>query len=115
MSGNKKDLIAAILLLIVAAIFIGFFILGDNLNQEPIVSDDTQDTEQQTTEKNSENLEQACINLGCEKGTKYVGSKNSDKFYPCTCYYADRIHQENIVCFKTKQEAQQQDYHWIDC
>lgn len=54
------------------------------------------------TEKNTN----ACIELGCDAGTKYVGSKNSDKFYTCDCYYADRIKPENIVCFTSKQEAE---------
>ena len=35
----------------------------------------------------------------------YVGSKNSDKFYPPTCSYAKRIKPENIVCFANAQEA----------
>lgn len=35
----------------------------------------------------------------------FVGSKNSDKFYPPSCSYAKRIKPENIVCFATAQEA----------
>ena len=35
----------------------------------------------------------------------YVGSKNSNKFYPPTCSYAKRIKPENIVCFATAEEA----------
>lgn len=43
----------------------------------------------------------APVGLNCA----YVGSKNSDKFYPPTCSYAKRIKPENIVCFTTAQEA----------
>lgn len=35
----------------------------------------------------------------------YVGSKNSDKFYLPTCSYAKRVKPENLVCFKTADEA----------
>jgi hypothetical protein len=35
----------------------------------------------------------------------YVGSKNSDKFYLPTCSYAKRVKPENLVCFKSAQEA----------
>jgi hypothetical protein len=39
------------------------------------------------------------------KNCAFVGSKNSNKFYPPTCSYAKRIKPENIVCFATAQEA----------
>ncbi|EKE19828.1 MAG: hypothetical protein ACD_8C00101G0021 [uncultured bacterium] len=35
----------------------------------------------------------------------FVGSKNSDKFYLPTCSYAKRVKPENMVCFKSAQEA----------
>lgn len=35
----------------------------------------------------------------------YVGSKNSNKYYPPTCAYAKRIKPENTICFKTNDEA----------
>ena len=47
----------------------------------------------------------AGADLGSLKKCAYVGSKNSDKFYPPTCSYAKRIKPENIVCFATAQEA----------
>lgn len=35
----------------------------------------------------------------------YVGSKNSDKFYLPTCSYAKRVKPENLVCFKSAEQA----------
>lgn len=35
----------------------------------------------------------------------FVGSKNSNKFYLPTCSYAKRVKPENMVCFKSAQEA----------
>ena len=46
-----------------------------------------------------------CIKLGCEKGSNYVGSITSDKYYECDCRYARNINPENIICFKDDEEA----------
>lgn len=35
----------------------------------------------------------------------FVGSKNSTKFYLPTCSYAKRVKPENMVCFKSADEA----------
>jgi len=62
----------------------------------------------------TENQEK-CIELGCEQGTIYVGSKNSDKYYECTCHYANQILAENVVCFISKEDAEQEGRIWIEC
>jgi|SRR3989344_5155369 len=41
---------------------------------------------------------------------RYVGSKNSNKYYPPSCSFAKRIKQENLRCFMSDEEAQQQGY-----
>lgn len=41
-------------------------------------------------------------------GCAYVGSKNSDKFYLPNCPYAKRVKPENLVCFKSADEALRQ-------
>lgn len=38
-------------------------------------------------------------------GCAFVGSKNSTKFYLPTCSYAKRVKPENLVCFKSADEA----------
>src|SRR3989344_3511102 len=35
----------------------------------------------------------------------YVGSKNSDKYYPPDCHFATRIKPENIQCFSSDEDA----------
>ena len=52
-----------------------------------------------------ETLKQECINLGCGEDNLFVGSINSDKYYNCDCRYAQQINSENIICFKTDEEA----------
>jgi hypothetical protein len=53
------------------------------------------------------NLVNSCINLGCPKtgNSIYVGSKNSDKYYECSCGYAKNILPENIICFANDEDA----------
>ncbi len=56
-----------------------------------------------------------CESLGCPKGTVYVGSVNSDKYYVCDCQYSKRIKPENIMCFSTDNEALSKNYTKVDC
>jgi len=57
---------------------------------------------EETDEKSNEEI---CVELGCEPGSIYVGSKNLDKYYECRCHYALRIKPENRICFKSDGEA----------
>ncbi|MFW6226436.1 MAG: hypothetical protein ACOC3V_05715 [bacterium] len=115
----KKPLIISIVLIIVALVFIGLFILGNYLNKDSISNDEEkQENKTNETEKDIENLdeiEQECIKLGCEKGSVYIGSVNSDKFYRCDCRWAETISKENIICFKTRQEALNDDRVESEC
>lgn len=46
-----------------------------------------------------------CRELGCPSGTKFVGSKNSDKYHYCTCKWARKIKSENLVCYDSIEDA----------
>lgn len=41
---------------------------------------------------------------------KYVGSKNSTKYYPPTCSFAGRIAPKNLRCFTSDEDAQAKGY-----
>ena len=47
----------------------------------------------------------ACRDLGCEIGSRFVGSINSDKFYECDCKWAKQINKENLVCFTSEKNS----------
>ncbi|GEM_PF-1628507 len=51
-----------------------------------------------------------CTDFGCDEDTMFVGSKNSDKYHYCNCSMAKRIKLENIVCFKSVEDAKNQGY-----
>lgn len=57
----------------------------------------------------------SCIELNCPSDSIYVGSVNSDKYYACDCRYAKRVKPENIICFKTDDEAIAKNYTKADC
>ena len=71
-------------------------------------------TTQDTTGENTTNVN-ACEQIGCSSEDKYVGSRNSDKYYECSCRYAKNINQENLVCFKTDEEALADDRIKSEC
>jgi hypothetical protein len=48
-----------------------------------------------------------CQALGCPQNTKYIGfsDNNQSFYYDCSCYYAQQIKKENVICFKNDTEA----------
>ncbi len=66
--------------------------------------------DEEIEESVKEEVQPDCVNLGCPEGTKAVGSKNSDKWHYCNCKWAKRIKEENLVCFKTTEEAEDKGY-----
>lgn len=49
-------------------------------------------------------------NLAAKKDCAFVGSKNSDKYHLPTCSSAKRIKPENVVCFKSAEDAAAKGY-----
>ncbi len=66
---------------------------------------------------NQVNLVNSCISLGCpaESQSIYAGSKNSDKYYDCSCGYAKNILPENLVCFVSDEEAENEGRERGEC
>lgn len=44
------------------------------------------------------------------KNCPFVGSKNSNKYYPPSCSFAKRVKPENLVCFKDEKDAESKGY-----
>ena len=60
----------------------------------------------QKTASNNENEQQ---------GGKFVGSRNSNKFYPVDCRYAKLIKEENKVFFETVEEGEGRGRTYVEC
>lgn len=58
-------------------------------------------TETKTTPSNTNTQPQNCA---------FVGSKNSNKYHLPTCHFAKLIKPENLVCFKSTEDAQNRGY-----
>jgi hypothetical protein len=109
-------------LILVAAISFETGVLkGQNLQKSPLVIEKTaecknpQDSPQDS--QITQNLtSQAVSNTIGDVAPKsssncpFVGSKNSNKYYPPTCSFAKRIKPENVVCFKNEQDAESKGY-----
>ena len=58
-----------------------------------------------------------CITLRCpaESQSIYAGSKNSDKYYECSCGYAKTILPANLVCFVSDEDAIADGKEKVEC
>lgn len=48
--------------------------------------------------------------LNSDQSCMYVGSKNSNKYYPPTCSFAKRVKPENLRCFTSDEDAIKKGY-----
>ncbi|MCF7910557.1 hypothetical protein K9L16_02690 [Candidatus Pacearchaeota archaeon] len=113
----KKQFIFAIILVLVSALFIILFLwigfnFSPNHNNQSEISEDLPEN---LNSSQIQQIQEKCQELGCYNNELYVGSKNSDKYYYCTCHYASRINSENIICFSSAAEAESKNYIYIEC
>ena len=47
-----------------------------------------------------------CVDLGCPKGSLFVGNNDTKKFHYCTCAQAEKISPRNRVCFNSAKSAE---------
>ena len=111
---NKKGISTpAVILIIVIIAFIALFMIAAFYLKSNEDSSESGAGTQDSTEL-TENQEK-CIELGCPEGSIYIGSVNSDKYYECTCYYAEQINPQNRICFMTEQEAEDDERVRSEC
>jgi len=53
--------------------------------------------------KTTENI--CCTALGCDEQAQFVGSANSNKYHSCCSTFARMISKDNLVCFRSRNEA----------
>ena len=117
---NETKIVLFIGFCLISAISFEFGVLqGQKWQQKPLIIEkpsDTREGQENVIQSNSEASEatktattpQIAVKGAATANTAncaYVGSKNSDKFYLPTCSYAKRVKPENLVCFKTAEEA----------
>ncbi|MDD5464174.1 MAG: hypothetical protein PHP62_03425, partial [Candidatus Moranbacteria bacterium] len=117
---NETKIVLFVGFCLISAISFEFGVLqGQKWQQKPLIIEKPSDTREGQQTANQSNLEtssatkttttsQIAVKGAATTSTAscaYVGSKNSDKFYLPTCSYAKRVKPENLVCFKTAEEA----------
>lgn len=84
----------------------------DNSGVETLSDDEITDA-LKTLNNSNENFAPETDGGTSEK--KFVGSKNSQKFYPADCRYTKLIKEENKVYFETQEEGEKSGKIFIDC
>ena len=117
---HEQKVVLIIAFCLISAISYEFGVLqGQKWQQKPLVIEKPANTPEEQKSSNSGNSEpsgtvKASSSQSTASNTRsttnmancaFVGSKNSNKFYPPTCSYAKRIKPENVVCFKNAEEA----------
>jgi hypothetical protein len=112
---NKKTILLFVLILVLLFVFIGYIMFKETLDFNIFNKKNNINDKKISPEINNNVNITACVELGCDNQTKYVGSKESDKYYVCDCRWAKLIKKQNLICFKSHQEALNINYTWVEC
>lgn len=95
-------------ILIALISFEGGYLKGKSAQNSPLIvekaSAEAQNCIPASTELNSAQVVQNSQNS--KKECPFIASKNSNKYHVASCTWAKRIKPENLVCYKTAQEAE---------
>jgi hypothetical protein len=117
---NEQKIVIVVIFCLISAISYEFGVMkGQKLQQKPLVIEKPIEVPSGQQNAKTEALVASGTTLVSANQTTtqkqanasscaFVGSKNSNKFYLPTCSYAKRVKPENLVCFKTVQEATSQ-------
>lgn len=116
----EQKIVLIIAFCLISAISYGFGVLqGQKWQQKPLIIEKPANISEEQKRSNLTNFEAsgatqtpALQTIAVSNGPTtnaancaYVGSKKSNKFYLPTCSYAKQVKPENLVCFKTAEEA----------
>ncbi|MCA9364478.1 MAG: hypothetical protein KC736_01145 [Candidatus Moranbacteria bacterium] len=115
---SKKILLSFIIIMGAIACFQGGMVYSkDQAKEKPLVietppmCEEVPTKPQETLSKDKATMSETQEVASTEKTScLYVGSKNSDKYYPPSCSFAKRIKPENLMCFQSDEEAQKKGY-----
>ncbi|TAK96436.1 hypothetical protein EPO05_01875 [Patescibacteria group bacterium] len=106
---EQKIVVLAGFLLVAAISFEAGALQGQKWQQKPLIIEKTAPTANcpvpAETALKTQNLSPEKLLVATIKDCAFVGSKNSDKYHVPTCQWAKRIKPENVVCFRSAEEA----------
>ncbi len=112
----EQKIVLIVAFCLISAVSFEFGILqGQKWQQKPLIIEKPanmptgQENQGQPNSEASALLQKATAQVSSDQAKTtncaFVGSRSSNKFYRPTCSYAKRIKPENVVCFKTAEEA----------
>jgi len=81
-------------------------------NKEGETRNEKQETGNEKEEKDNEGKSNGVMS---NRDSSFVGSRNSNKFYPVSCRYAKLIKEENKVWFESVEEGEKQGREYVEC
>lgn len=89
---------------------------GQNWQQKPLIIEKTTNVQEsgndpsQAQNSAAEAIKAPTTSNSVPQECAFVGSQNSTKYHLPTCQWAKRIKPENMVCFKSEEEAKSRGY-----
>jgi len=117
---NEQKMVLVIAFCLISAVSYEFGVLqGQKWQQKPLIIEKPANISEEQKSPNLTNSrasgtaqvstsQATASNTGSVANTTncaYVGSKSSNKFYLPTCQWAKSIKPENVICFKSAEEA----------
>jgi len=118
LKNNEAKIALGIGLILVAVIaFEAGVLKGQNWQQKPLVIEKAEECSANNNDpKKAQNPTQEgqkpsqTISSATPQSCAFVGSKNSNKYHLPTCHFAKLIKPENLVCFKSAEDAAARGY-----
>jgi hypothetical protein len=112
---NEQKVVFLMGFVLVAVIAFQFGALqGKKWQQKPVIIEKTatQEACQNTPVNVATDPQKTALsaNLEPKKDCAFMGSKNSNKYHLPSCQWAKRIKPENVVCFKSVEDATSKNY-----
>lgn len=122
LKNNEAKIAVGIGLILTAVIaFEAGILKGQNWRQKPLIIEKAGEcSDQSNSSENAQNSAQdgqkpapavsASPPIANSANCAFVGSKNSNKYHLPTCHFAKLIKPENLVCFKSAEDATAKNY-----
>lgn len=124
---NEHKIVLFLGIMLISTISFQLGILqGQKWQQEPLIIEKVPDNSPfpikgvlgQSSDKTMEEeveSKDVLIKTNQKGGCLFIGSKKSDKYHKSDCRWADQIKSDNLVCFKSLDEAKNKGYVPASC
>jgi methylphosphotriester-DNA--protein-cysteine methyltransferase len=93
---NMQTSLLLFLLIIVAGVLALIFLAADFAEEKDSISN-------------------SCVDYGCSDIAIYVGLKDAGEYYICSCESIPEVEEENVECFISSSQAEENGYSRARC